>query len=342
GIPAIRAVRDIAISQDGTSLYLVCDVGYMIGSIVVFSRDTATGQLTYGQYLQYFVDGVDGLYDPVRIAVSPDGKHCYLNSGASNDATTLFSRDTSTGELTHVRSYFTGEAGWEELGYRTPVMVTPDGHCVVVGGSGESGLSIFRRDTATGELTRLNGYSHLSPGIDGLGNMQYLLLSPDGQHLYAVTDDAIVALAVGYEPLVRMDVTDSQAITGIDFAKVELISEISGRVFDDANADGLVDAGEAGLNRWSVELVDTNSGEIAAAATTTVDLDGNGTISADEGGVFSFTAVLPGDYVLRTVTEPGYTPTIPASAELPLTLRSGDSHVTDALFGMDLTNPADI
>jgi len=86
-------------------------------------------------------------------------------------------------------------------------------------------------------------------------------------------------------------------------ARLLLSGTIEGQVWRDYDADGVRDAGEHGLNGWTVELVDVAGGGVVDTQTTAdVDLDGNGSIdSFTERGLYAFTGVADGDYEVRQV-----------------------------------------
>ena len=99
---------------------------------------------------------------------------------------------------------------------------------------------------------------------------------------------------------------------------------LSGSVFGDADGDGLRGEGEAGLRRWRVYL----------------DLDGDGTwekteptARTDKQGNWVLKAVPPGDYTVRVVPKPGFTPTAPAAGFFAVTLAAADASDTDNAFG---------
>ncbi len=71
---------------------------------------------------------------------------------------------------------------------------------------------------------------------------------------------------------------------------------IGDRVWNDADADGIQDAGESGLSGVTVELYDNDSCSGSATATTTTDSSGN----------YSFDNLAPGTYSLKFVLPSGY------------------------------------
>ena len=87
---------------------------------------------------------------------------------------------------------------------------------------------------------------------------------------------------------------------------------IQGRKFHDENANGRRDSEEDYLNGWTVELVNETGTVIDTAVTANVDLNNDGAIDPSaESGVYQF-EVLPGDYVVREVQQPGWVQAAPS------------------------------
>ena len=96
-------------------------------------------------------------------------------------------------------------------------------------------------------------------------------------------------------------VADGQAVTAQDFGDTNLV-QISGTVFNDANANGALDAGETGMSGWSVFLDKNKNGRADHnEVVTTTDANGN--------YVFNVRA---GSYRVREVVQAGFTQTGPA------------------------------
>jgi 6-phosphogluconolactonase (cycloisomerase 2 family) len=87
------------------------------------------------------------------IAISPDGHNLYAADRDSNGVL-IYSRNTSTGELTYVGRYAEGSS--DNVTEARVVFVSPDGKNVYVGSQiGGENLAVFSRDSATGALTYL-------------------------------------------------------------------------------------------------------------------------------------------------------------------------------------------
>ncbi|HYW70374.1 MAG TPA: SdrD B-like domain-containing protein, partial [Pyrinomonadaceae bacterium] len=88
---------------------------------------------------------------------------------------------------------------------------------------------------------------------------------------------------------------------------------ISGQVFKDFNASGLIDTGEPGLSGWTVFLDLNNNGIIDAGETS---------VTTDATGNYSFPNVGPGQVTVREVVQSGWSPTTNSSSS-PITVTSG-------------------
>ena len=199
----------------------------------------------------------------------------------------------------------------------------------------------------------LNANGMLDPGEPGLDGRRIELIDPvSGELRYATSSITVDVNADGridpetetgvyrlpcvlpgqYE--VRQIVPDGWAATpaagshalslvggqreqGIHLGSVAGAS-LSGRVFEDSNGNAHWDVGEGILEGWTVELVDTGSGQVVAMCVTgDVDLNGDGGIDpADEAGVYRFADLVPGDYTLRQSVPSGWEQTHPTSSHI--------------------------
>ena len=74
---------------------------YTEDSVAAFSRNPATGALSFVEFKQDGVEGVDGLDGAIGVAISPGVKHLYA-AGYFDDAVAAFSRNPTTGTLNFV------------------------------------------------------------------------------------------------------------------------------------------------------------------------------------------------------------------------------------------------
>jgi len=122
------------------------------------------------------------------------------------------------------------------------------------------------------------------------------------------------------------------AFEGVNFGSVRELA-VSGQAFDDVDGNALRGAGEAGLDGWTIELLDaaTNS-LLASVVTAAADLNGDGAIDpVTETGLYTFASLLPGDYIVRQIAQVGFSPMAPPSGYHALTLVASD--VTGVEFG---------
>ncbi|MGE5225939.1 MAG: hypothetical protein ACM3OO_03590 [Planctomycetaceae bacterium] len=193
----------VAISRDGTSVYVVGGVG----TIVRFARDTKTGALVpkgctgdKGNNPSGCAKVAKGMGGADAVAVSPDGRSVYV--AAYDDETIVrFDRDRTTGALT-ARGCI-AERGYNPAGcaqtiigglqepYIGSVTVSPDGTSVYAAGSAGPSIAMFRR-TSTGALKPrgciadpANNPESCVLTAKGLANPYRVVVSPDGASVYA-------------------------------------------------------------------------------------------------------------------------------------------------------------
>ncbi len=105
----------------------------------------------------------------------------------------VFSRDATTGELSHIETLFDGVGGVDGIDNAWAIDITLDGEDVYVVGFLDDSLSVFNRDAATGELTFVQQLTDGFDGVDGLGVAWSVVITPDGRHVFAAgfLDDAL-------------------------------------------------------------------------------------------------------------------------------------------------------
>ncbi len=176
----LGAVIDVAVSPDSRHVYTA---SASLDQIARFARRVLEPRFVQ----QDGVAGVDGLGQPTDVAVSPDGAHAYVAAGGDG-AVSAFALDRATGSLAFVEAEFDGVAGVNGIGGASAVDVSPDGRHVYATGSADDGLAVFSRDAATGALgfveAKFDGV-----GLDGLGNPNSVVVSPDGANVYVASFD---------------------------------------------------------------------------------------------------------------------------------------------------------
>ncbi|MEL6863189.1 MAG: beta-propeller fold lactonase family protein [Bacteroidota bacterium] len=192
-IDGLNAAKRLTISPDGKHLYVPTSID---DALVVFSRNSSTGRLTYVATYHDGVGGVDGLNGAYEAAVSPDGLHVYV-AGSSDDAIAAFSRNTSTGELTYITLYRNGIDGVSGLNGARGLKVSSDGLSVYAASSVDDAVAIFSRNSSTGALTYISRIRDGVDGVDGLNSAYGLFISGDNKHVYVVSssDDAVTCFS---------------------------------------------------------------------------------------------------------------------------------------------------
>jgi uncharacterized repeat protein (TIGR01451 family) len=180
----------VVLSPDGTFLYVA---GANDAAVAVFSRDAASGALTYVESERNGVDDasdagglVSGLVDVEYLVVSPDGAHLYALSGASGSVA-LFDRDGASGRLS-----FRSARGGAQFGVSTDgasgAAFDPDGRHLYLTASGANRLLVLNRDVdpVSGNFGQLSLGSNLQQGVadvQGLQGPRRVALSADGLHV---------------------------------------------------------------------------------------------------------------------------------------------------------------
>jgi hypothetical protein len=140
--------------------------------------------------------------------------------------------------------------------------------------------------------------------IAGLTPGDYLLREQQEGWACSVPEDCVESLTLA----------SGELASGHDFGNYELGS-LSGIVFHDLNADGDRDTGEDGLGGRNIYLDLNDDGEPDGGEPST---------TTDEDGAWSFSGLVPGDYLVREQVEDGWECSLPECAA-PATVGSGEA-----------------
>ncbi len=188
-VDGLEEASGVAVSADGQYVYVAARTE---DALAVFSRDEATGSLTFvEEYVDGF-DGVDGLDGAIGVAVSPDNKSVYV-TGYSDDALAVFDRNQRTGELSFVEFQKDGFASVDGLDGAEGVAVSSDNKSVYVAGSDDDALVVFARDQETGRLSfvevQKDGTANLD-GFDGACSVVVSSVSSDYPYVYVASSNS--------------------------------------------------------------------------------------------------------------------------------------------------------
>lgn len=191
GIEGLDGAASLTISPDGKHLYVISQIDH---SVAVFSRAPVNGELGFKEKHTDGQNGVDGLSGGLAIVISPDGQHVYA-AGSNDDAIAVFSRNTTTGALTFVEVKVDGTGGVDGLNGVGSLAISPDGSHLYAGGSFDDKIAVFSRNSTTGALTFVEVKTDNNGGINGLDGISYLIVSTDGEQVYAAAiNDISVAI----------------------------------------------------------------------------------------------------------------------------------------------------
>lgn len=164
-------------------------------SVTLFQRDPVDGRLLQTLRLAQggTLNGVPltALEGARALAASADGRFLYVGSRTS-DAINVFEMSNDAGglmvELVEVISGFIG------LDQVLHLAISPDGRFLYAAGANDNAIAGFARDLDNGTLSWIeseqNGVNDPNdPGgtVAGLGNVEFIAISPDGAHLYALS-----------------------------------------------------------------------------------------------------------------------------------------------------------
>ncbi|MFJ5436709.1 beta-propeller fold lactonase family protein [Pectobacterium brasiliense] len=200
-VNGLNTITMLAQSKDGSSVYVAGGSGSAY-SLVQFSRDATTGQLSYvGIVATQGLNGVSGLDAAVsEIVMSDDGTSLYAINGVTptdgltnKNAVVFFSRDTSSGALTFVGSL----VGSDTIPLKSPsgIVLSSDGTSAYISNLGNNSITVLSRDAETGALdyvTTINkstiaadtNSAEIPPDDRYLNGLQDIVISPDNRFVY--------------------------------------------------------------------------------------------------------------------------------------------------------------
>lgn len=189
GIEGLSLPTDVLVTPDGGHVIVA---GAGANSLVVFARDAGTGEL---QFLHRLLASSFGVV--LGLAAAPSGAHVYA-VGLTSDQLSVVARDPVTGALTVTQVLTDGVDGVDGLEGPRQVEASADGLNVYTTASTDGAVAVFATQPG-GDLVFLEAHFDGVGGVDALGQVNGLTLSPDGLFLYAASpaEDAIAVFARG-------------------------------------------------------------------------------------------------------------------------------------------------
>jgi len=180
GVSGLDGAEEVAVSPDGRHVYASMIVN---STVALFRRDTQTGQLTFVEFYEDGVGGLDGLRNAHWLTLSNDGRFVYV-SGRGDDAIAVLARDETSGQLSFVEIEKDGVAGVDGLNFVGVTALSPDGLFLYATGREDDAVAVFARDPADGTLTFLAVYKNNTLGITSMDQPRGVVVSPDGKNVY--------------------------------------------------------------------------------------------------------------------------------------------------------------
>lgn len=190
GVDGLDGATYLSQSFSGNFLHAVGEVD---SGLVVFTRDTDTGALTWLENHLDGVGGVSGLGGASSVADSYDNSTLYV-SGASDDSLAVFTRDAVTGSLTFSTSFTDGVAGVTGLDGAWALATSRDGNRVYMTAENDHALSVFSRNLTTGALSFTKALVDASGGVGYMSGARGLVLPYDGNHAYSASFGSSAAI----------------------------------------------------------------------------------------------------------------------------------------------------
>jgi DNA-binding beta-propeller fold protein YncE len=172
GIQGPVSPRDVAVSSDNRYVYVA---SFGDHALMVFNRDSSTGNVTYKTTIKDGVDGVDGLEDICGVATSKDNENVYV---IADHSIVVFKRHDD-GSLVYDTCYTKWEANNDRFVYPTCVVVSPDDKIVCM--TGADAFSVFNRDAITGRLSPNARFKNDLNGESMLKNPEWVTISKDNK-----------------------------------------------------------------------------------------------------------------------------------------------------------------
>lgn len=224
-----------AIEPDGSHVF-----GTSTSAVVSVLADDGEG--SFDTEFPLLEDGVAGVGLPgdlVGITVSPDGRHAYVTGDEGPIAVfavatyDFVEAQVDTGALLGLISV-------------SSVALSPDGVNLYATGAGEDAIQIFTRDAQTGALFSGGAVREIDVGVSGLDGVRDVVVSPDGDFVYAVSANSDAAVTFARNPSGLLTfvgaVLDGQAGARLDGAFALAISPDGKNVYVASDAEDALSA----------------------------------------------------------------------------------------------------
>ncbi|MEQ9882231.1 beta-propeller fold lactonase family protein [Pectobacterium brasiliense] len=191
----LNNIKGIALSDDGKNLYLINSYS---DQLAYFSRDTATGALTYVEALGGDMNNPPYLWAPTSILSR--GNLLFVTTAINDTSTVIVYQRDDSGKLTplgHVRDFTDAAGNTVQLSGLEQITVSADGRSIFVANAGQ--IDAFSLDTATGTFTHI-------ARVAAEGTVSDIALSADARVLYVTqSDGALTRYVLNDQTLTKLD-----------------------------------------------------------------------------------------------------------------------------------------
>lgn len=272
---ALAQAHALALSPDGTSIYVAGDDANGVGTVVAFTADATTVAEAQGQVLQEGANGITGLAGAAGMALSSDGKYLYV-SGAADNAIAVFARDASSGALMFKGAVSNGSNGVTGLQSPEQLVMSGDGRYLYVAAAAANAVVAFQRDSGSGGLTFVQSLANgqqddFGTPVTGLGGVYSLAVSPEGSQVYAASEQDNALTVFHRNPVSgRLTVADvltngQNGVDGLDEVLDLAVSPDGQSLYSAAsieNAIGVFSVAAADLNLvMTADAIAVNTGQ---------------------------------------------------------------------------------
>lgn len=250
GVDGLHEASGVAISPDGKNVYATAGHD---SKVSIFSRDAASGRLTYTSVLENGQNGVQGIGGSFPVTVSPDGKSVYVGGGTESTIA-VFARDAATGALHFSQVMEAGTNNEHGLVGISGLTVSPDGLNVYAASWGtdlglDSTVAVFSRNPDTGELGFVETHANKTQAggdVPGMWGALAVKVSPDGGNVYvsalygneiAVFDRAAGTGALSNPKAVKQG---KDGVDGMTYARDMVVEPEGGNVYAVSRVDNAV------------------------------------------------------------------------------------------------------
>lgn len=187
-VSGITGAVDVVLAPDGRFVYVA---GRDADAIAAFSRDPASGLLTWQSKVQDGELGVDGIGGISTLAMAPDGRHLYAG-GAADRALAGFSVNPATGALTQIALLRQGQGGVNGLNGVSDLGFSLNGELLFATATVNRSVTAFRRVPVNGAISHLVGIEEGQVGVNAsLGSPSALAVDADQVFVADALGDAV-------------------------------------------------------------------------------------------------------------------------------------------------------